>query len=71
MTVIALVPEDRAVPGALFDTRTIVSVMGTVFHEQRVEPDLITAKPPAGPGESEVVIGRPPYFDARTVTEGE
>lgn len=71
MTVIALIPEDLATPGVRFDTRTSVGVMGAVFYEQGVEPDLITAKPPAAPGESEVVIGRPPAFDARTETDGE
>ncbi|MFV8142066.1 C40 family peptidase [Mycolicibacterium senegalense] len=70
MTVIALVPEDLAVPGVLFDTRTTVGVMGAVFHEQGVEADLITAKPPAGPGESEVVVARPPCFETRTEAGG-
>lgn len=61
MTVIALIPEDLVTPGAPFDTRVIAAVMGTVFHEQTVELDMITAKPPAGPDQPELIIARPPY----------
>ncbi len=63
MTVIALIPEDVVTPGAPFDTRVIAAVMGTVFHEQTVERDLITAKPPAGPDKPEIIIARPPYSE--------
>ncbi|MEM6107455.1 peptidoglycan endopeptidase [Mycobacterium sp. 050272] len=63
MTVIALIPEDLVTPGAPFDTRVIASVMGTVFHEQTVERDLITTKPPDGPDKPEIIIARPPYSE--------
>lgn len=61
MTVIALIPEDLVTPGAPFDTRVIASVSGTVFHEQTVELDMITAKPKAGPDKPDLIIARPPY----------
>lgn len=61
MTVIALTPQDLVTPGAAFDTRLSASVSGTVFHEQTVDVDLITAKAPAGPDARELIIARPPY----------
>lgn len=66
MTVIALIPEILATSGAVFDIRMSGKVSGTVFHEQTVELDLITAKPPAGPDKPELIIGRPPYSETHS-----
>lgn len=63
MTVIALIPEYLATPGAQFDTRMVAPVSGTVFYEQSVDIDLITAKPPVGRDKPELIIARPPYSD--------
>lgn len=63
MTVIALIPEGLATPGAKLDTRMIYNVSGTVFHEQTVELDTITAKPTGEPGTPELIIARPPYSE--------
>lgn len=61
MTVIALIPECLATPGVQFDTRMVAAVSGTVFYEQSVDLDLITARPPGARDKPELVIARPPY----------
>lgn len=61
-TVISLIPQDLAEPGAHFDTRlSAVGVQGTVFHELVIDdPDLLIAQPPAQAA-PRVVLARPPY----------
>lgn len=61
MTVIALTPEDLANSGAAFELRLSARVQGTLFHEQTIGADLITAQPPVGSAKSELIIARPPY----------
>ncbi|BEL41970.1 NlpC/P60 family protein [Mycobacteroides abscessus] len=60
MTVISAVPRDLAEPGTKFDARQSRGILGSVFHEQEIDVELLTAHAPAESGPY-VIIARPPY----------